>query len=169
VITLTIFFHIICSEGVIIVYQRYVVREGDTIESIANQYNILAEEIVRANRLMPGMILRPGQELLIPPSKETTIFFPYEVKPGDNLYAIATRYNIKPEVIALVNGIDLNDYIYPGQILLIPKEGIKVYVTVEGDTINDVARIFNTTVNKLLLDNENIYLMEDQLLIFKGR
>ena len=52
---------------------------------------------------------------------------------------------------------------------MIPKEGIKVYVTVEGDTINDVARIFNTTVNKLLLDNENIYLMEDQLLIFKGR
>jgi len=150
-------------------YQRYIAKAGDTISSVARAYNISVEELVRTNRLSQSYTLIPGMELLIPPTREQTNFFPYEVKTGDTLYSIAQRYNVRPEIIALTNGIDLNQYIYKGQILLIPKEGVKVYVTREGDTIKDVTRILNTTINKLLLDNEKIYLMEDQLIVYKEK
>lgn len=150
-------------------YERHVVRTGDTISSIANRYDIPIEELLRINRLNPDSILMVGQELFIPPKKQTPNFFPYEVQPGDTLFGIGMKYNVKPEIIALTNGIDLNSYIYPGQLLLVPKEGIRIYVTSAGDTINDVLRIFNTTIDKIMLDNEKIYLMEDQLIIYKDR
>ncbi len=150
-------------------HQRYVARFGDTVVSVAKNHNITVEELIKANRLMQPYILRPGMELLIPPRREQTNFFPYEVKSGDTLYSIAQRYKVKPEIIALANGIDLNQYIYPKQILLIPKEGVRVYVTKDGDTIDDVAKMLNTTINKLLLDNKKIYLLEEQLIMHREK
>ena len=66
----------------------------------------------------------------------------YNIKTGDNLYQIARKYNINPDLLAALNGLNMNDYIYPGQVLMIPKSGYSYYLTKEGDTIDTVANTF---------------------------
>ena len=53
----------------------------------------------------------------------STYFTYYTIESGDNLYEIARKYNINPKLLAAINGIKDNEYIYPNQELLIPKSG----------------------------------------------
>jgi len=50
---------------------------------------------------------------------------------------------------------------------LIPKNNYSYYLTAEGDTLDSVAGMFNVNKNKLLEENEIIYLLADQLLVHK--
>ncbi len=43
------------------------VQEGDTLESIANNYIVPVEDIRKLNKLSPNAELKAGQKLLIPP------------------------------------------------------------------------------------------------------
>ena len=110
--------------------------------------------------------LREGMEIIVP--KESKDYFNYYVvEKGDSLYAIARKYNINPSLLASMNGIDLDDYIYPNQQILIPKSGYSYYITAEGDTIEEVIKVFNSNKNKFLEENPTIYLMAGQLLVNK--
>ena len=46
----------------------------------------------------------------------------YEIKKGDTLYQISKEYNVNTKLLAQLNGLNLDDYIYPGQTILIPKK-----------------------------------------------
>ncbi|MDE7478143.1 MAG: LysM peptidoglycan-binding domain-containing protein, partial [Lachnospiraceae bacterium] len=63
--------------------------------------------------------------------------------------------------------IEVDDYIYPNQELLIPRTGVQIYITKENDTLKDMTRKFGTSAEKLTMMNENIYLLPEQLLVFK--
>ncbi len=91
----------------------------------------------------------------------------YKIKKGDNLYQIGKSYNVNPALIAILNGLNLNDYIYPNETIMVPKEGYSYYVTKSGDTLNLVANTFNTSVSNILRNNETIYLQEGQLIVNK--
>ncbi len=91
----------------------------------------------------------------------------YTIKKGDNLYQIAKKYNVNPTLLAVLNGLNANDYIYPDQVIMVPKEGFAYYITKEGDTLNLVANTFNTNTSNLLKYNQTIYLQEGQLLVNK--
>lgn len=144
----------------------YIVKENDTLESIANYFNIPASEIIKANSLVSPYTLKVNQTLNIP-TTVAAIFDYYTIKEGDTLYKIATENNINVNTLAQINGIDTNEYIYPGQTLLIPKQGIITYITGMGDTISSVSRFFNTTPQELIYNNNNIYLLPDQLIVFR--
>lgn len=96
-----------------------------------------------------------------------TYFTYYKIEKGDNLYEISRRYNINPKLLAAINGIGNNEYIYPGQELMIPKSGYSYYITGEGDTLTGVAEAFKTTKENVLRFNKTIYLLPDQLLVYK--
>ena len=84
----------------------------------------------------------------------------YVVKKGDNLYNIAKRYNVDEKTIELLNGLKENEYIYPGQKLLIPKDN--VYITKENDSVK---KLLDSGIE---LDNlYNIYLQKDQIIFYK--
>ena len=89
------------------------------------------------------------------------------IEKGDSLYAIARKYNINPELLASMNGLNMEDYIYPGQELLIPKNGYSYYITKEGDTLGLVSSMFKTNIPSLLNDNSTVYLTEGQILVHK--
>ncbi len=91
----------------------------------------------------------------------------YVIKNGDTLYKIASNNNINPELLATLNGLNIDDYIYPNQEILIPNNNYSYYITVDGDTIDEVIRIFNSNINKFINDNNNIYLKSGQLLVNK--
>ncbi len=91
----------------------------------------------------------------------------YTIKQGDNLYQIAKKNNVNPTLLSIINGLNISDYIYPNQTIMIPKSNYAYYITKEGDTLNLVAETFNTTTNNLLKYNPSIYLQEGQLIVNK--
>ena len=93
-------------------------------------------------------------------------FTTYTIEKGDNLYSIAKKYNINPTLLAALNGLNMNDYIYPNQEIMIPKSDYSYYITNEGDTIDLVCDKFNCNKNDMI-NNNTIYLMAGQLLINK--
>ena len=108
-------------------------------------------------------------DLIIVPNKKNNddIFVKYQIKNGDTLYMIAKNYGINPNTLALLNGLNKDDYIYTNQEIIIPRENVKVYITKEGDTIDTVLNNFNITFEELKKQNNNIYLEEDQLMVYK--
>ncbi len=145
-------------------YKVYRVGSYDTWESIASKFHTNVETLQNLNGIS---MLIPGSEIVVPKVVEEDNFTVYTVQKGDNLYDIARRYNSSVEVLLNANGLEKDDYLYPGQELLIPKKGIKMNVVKEGKTLNEVAADLGVSQNSLLEDNENIYLLPDQLLIVK--
>ncbi len=66
-----------------------------------------------------------------------------------------------------MNGLNMEDYIYPNQEILIPKNNYSYYITKEGDTLDTVSTMFKTNVPNLLDNNKTIYLSEGQILVNK--
>ena len=91
----------------------------------------------------------------------------YTIKKGDTIYGISKQYNINPELLSLVNGLNMNDYIYDGQKILIPKSGYSYYLTRSGDSLNDVLNLFNTNYNDFNIMNKDILLEEGQIFAYK--
>ena len=89
----------------------------------------------------------------------------YTIQKGDNLYAIAKKYNVNPILLATINGLNQSDYIYPEQVIMIPKSDFAYYITKEGDTLELVAKTFNTNEETLIKYNPTIYLQEGQLIV----
>ena len=127
----------------------YIVRQGDTLESIASFYNIPTSEIIRANNLQYPYTLTTDMALNIPVSI-INIFDYYNIKQGDTLYSIAEKNNISVNNLSSINGLDVNEYIYPGQTILIPKPNVVTYITSMGDTLTKVAEFFNTTKQDII-------------------
>jgi murein DD-endopeptidase MepM/ murein hydrolase activator NlpD len=77
----------------------------------------------------------------------------YEVQPGDNLFAIAEKYNLKPETILWGNFEVLRDnpqYLSPGQeINILPVDGV-YYQWEAGDTLEGVAAFFKVDPEAIL-------------------
>lgn len=71
-------------------------------------------------------------------------YFEYKVKKGDSLYSIAKKYDT---TVALLTDINMltNSVIFPGQVLLIPKNSnmedvyFENYVIKPGDTVETIA------------------------------
>ena len=144
----------------------YIVKRGDTLEDIVNLYNIPRAEIIRINNLSAPYNLFEGQTLNIPTGMYN-IFNYYTVKKNDTLYAIATANGIDVDTLAQINGLENKEYIYTNQMLLIPKPNISLYITKDGDTISSVSNYFNTTPEAITYSNKNIYLLPEQLIVYR--
>lgn len=147
--------------------EKYIVKEGDTLLSIAEAFHVRVIDLITENKLEDIYILTPGMELMIPVDMPLG-FTAYTVKKGDSLYAIARELgNITPTQLAEVNGLEINEYIYPNQRLIVPKSGVKVYITKDGDTIRTVAEEIGTSDKNLVVYNPNIYLLPEQLIAYE--
>jgi murein DD-endopeptidase MepM/ murein hydrolase activator NlpD len=88
------------------------------------------------------------------PSKPRTEVTSYTVQKGDTLFAIATKYNIKPETILWSNYDVLKDnpdFITPGQTLfLLPTDGL-YYEWQEGDRLDVIASNYGVAPDDIIL------------------
>ena len=125
----------------------YTVKRGDTLYSIAKQYDVSIDDLLEYNQLF-NTILTIGQQLVIPiddNSSDNNIV--YVVKNGDTLYSIAKRYNVDVDLLKNYNNLDDN-MIAVGQKLTIPNtnEFITYYVRTN-DTLESIAKRFNRNVD----------------------
>lgn len=112
----------------ITVFERYTVKEGDTLYKIASEKGVSIDLIVEANNLDDPNLIYAGQELLIPlPIEFPVVYIPYEVEEGDTLSSIAERFGVSTSLILKANPkIENPDKIYPKENIYIPIQ-IPVY------------------------------------------
>lgn len=143
-------------------YGIYKIQNGDTLESLAKRYGVSPEILKNLNQNSNFAV---GSNIIVPTMNE--YFEIYTIEKGDNLYNIARRYNTDYNLLALLNGINVDDYIYPNTTILVPKRDVKYYITKDNDTLLSVNRLLGGNINKFLSQNNNIYLEEGQLIVYK--
>lgn len=148
-------------------FDKYSLKNGENLESVAKMFNTDVEMLKSINNIYFDDQIRVGMDIIVPKNKEQYFNY-YVIESGDNLYAIARRYNINPELLASMNGLEMDDYIYPNQEILIPKSGYSYYITKDGDTLDTVANIFKVNRNELLENNSIIYLLAGQIMVKKN-
>lgn len=143
-------------------YDIYMMQFGDTIDSVAKSYGTTTEILRNLN---PNSSFAVGSNIIVPTTRE--YFDVYTIEKGDTLYNIARKYNTDFNLLALLNGINVSDYIYPSTTILVPKKDVKYYLSKENDTLLGINNLLSSDLSKLLKQNQNIYLKEGQLIIYK--
>ena len=98
---------------------------------------------------------------------ESPYYSLYEIKKGDSLYKISKEFNVNTKLLAELNGLNIDDYIYLEQILLVPKKDVSYYITKDGDTLYTVSNVFDTKESNIVSQNKTIYLLPGQMIFLK--
>jgi membrane-bound lytic murein transglycosylase D len=118
----------------LIKYHVYTVKSGDTLSALARHYGVTVAHITEYNRGVRPNTLQIGTRLIIPAFKNVG---PYQgaaanepppanftgthvVEKGETLWAIARAYNVRPETLAQVNNMNLQDTLSIGRTLNVP-------------------------------------------------
>lgn len=123
-----------------VTWERYKIRSGDSLSTIAKRYKISVTSLRTINKLRNNNI-RAGKTLMVPiaakPGQHYTYSFDeriakryaavakkqggqkidYTVKSGDSLWTISRRYKVSTAKLARWNSIAPHDPIKPGQVL----------------------------------------------------
>lgn len=155
-------------------HREYVVRAGDTLSQIATRTGASVTEIRRTNQIQ-GDLIRVGQTLRIPSAggsiedpdtatvaAATSRSTEYTVRPGDNLWSIARRHDMRVAEITAANGITADAVLQPGQVLRMPRSSSNVasaqanhsnrridYEIRSGDSLEAISRRFRVAINDL--------------------
>jgi len=129
----------------------YIVQKGDSLYQIAKKYNTTVDELKKINNLTSNT-LSIGQKIILPTksSQDTTEYEYYIVQKGDSLYQIGLKYNITTGELKKINNLSSN-LLNIGQKLKVPrmKESYTTYIVQKGDSLYQIAKKYNTTVNEL--------------------
>jgi membrane-bound lytic murein transglycosylase D len=142
---------------------RYRVKYGDTLWDIAVAHGVSVTQLKRANRLSSNKIYA-GRILTIPGGgadkyDDGSRYYKYTVKRGDTLWKIASRNGTTVSVIKRANSLTSNR-IYAGMTLMVPgrissntgslaEKDFILYTIKKGDSLWEIAKAFNVTVNDL--------------------
>lgn len=94
----------------------YVVKSGDTIEKIANTYEIKISTITESNRITKNTTLKEGLSLEFP-SIDGVL---YKIKGGETLWDLANDNNININDLIKINKLQASEKLKLGQKLVIP-------------------------------------------------
>ena len=88
-------------------------------------------------------------------------FTAYTVKPGDTLFNISQKYNIKWDLIAQVNNLAEPYVLHAGQTIKIPQATTsqvadKIYTVGSGESLSIIAQKFNVTPDDIIAVNPNL-------------
>lgn len=108
----------------------YMVKEGDTLGSIAQNYGINSNTIKWANGLDDSDFIKPGDQLFILPVSGVK----YKIKSGDNIADLAKKYKAKEEEIIAFNDLPANGALKEGDEIIIPDGEIEETRRIAGTT-----------------------------------
>lgn len=145
----------------------YTVKKGDTLYSLAKEFDTSVEMLQEVNSL-PSELIKAGQKLEVPMEAEAGI---YIVKKGDTLFSLAKKYGVTVIDLKRENKL-VNDSIYVGQALSVPTHGFEnnegIYIVNPGDTLFNISQRFDVSLKELKQANglkEDMVLIGQQLVI----
>ncbi|MFQ3547996.1 MAG: M23 family metallopeptidase [Termitinemataceae bacterium] len=123
----------------------HMVKKGDTLYSIARQYQVPYQDIAKLNNIKDPSAIKVGQKLTIPGTAKVIVqseaektesrpadgfssggrdnFITYKVKKGDTLFGIARAYSVTVETIRSLNNLKESSILKEGMLLKIPATG----------------------------------------------
>ncbi|MBN9390499.1 MAG: LysM peptidoglycan-binding domain-containing protein [Chloroflexi bacterium] len=142
--------------------QTIIIKDGDTLQSLATEHNVSLETLLYANNLIePDSPLTPGQKLVVPPITGML----HIGNPGDTIGSIANKYGVDPQVIINykfnnLEGADPSTSLKTLQEVMVPggsmpmRDKLYLYTVRSGDTLKSVATKFGISTDTLLNNNE---------------
>jgi len=118
-------------------YLEYQTKEGDSLWTIARQFQLSIQQVAQVNNIEQDQRLSPGQLIKIPKNEEdhsnSSSVVPtviHTVQGGESIWDIAQQYRLSQEHISSVNDLNKPDALSIGQVIKIPidntkKEGAK--------------------------------------------
>ena len=113
--------------------KSYVIQGGDSLGSIANQFDLTTADLLTANGIADPDLIAVGQELTIPEKSKTADatagtnvgpqrsgFYYYTVQPGETISELAQAFNTSRLAILEYNGLPDEQTIYAGLEIRIP-------------------------------------------------
>lgn len=94
--------------------ETYIVKDGDTLSSVANDFGVTSDSIRWSNGLS-GESLETGSELKIPPVNGIV----YQVEEGDTVDSLAERYSADKQKLIEMNDAELSG-LKTGDYIIIP-------------------------------------------------
>jgi LysM repeat protein len=164
------------KEGSPYKYREYVVKNGDSLTSIAGGFGISVTDLKNANGLSSDEV-RIGMKLIIPDSQipmrvvrvspNLNDISNYVVKKGDALSIIASKYRVSIKDLKSANNLKSNE-VEIGMKLIIPDSQIPMrvvrvspnlndinnYVVKKGDTLSMIASKYRVSVRELKSVND---------------
>lgn len=155
----------------------HVVKKGDTFKDLAKEFNVTINSILTANPGADPNELQVGQVICIPKpvtTPESSITYQnmteerekalpfclnYTIKKGDTFRDLARKFNTTIEAIMLANPNSDPYDLQIGQVICIPQiQAVNcIYRTIrQGDTFNELARIYNVDVEAIINANPNL-------------
>ena len=71
-------------------YDKYLIKQGDTLSTIAKKFNTNEKIILDLNNIPFPDMLRAGKEIIVPINKEKYFEY-YTIKKGDTLWGLAKK------------------------------------------------------------------------------
>ncbi|MFQ3620958.1 MAG: M23 family metallopeptidase [Spirochaetales bacterium] len=93
-------------------FLKHTLVEGETLYSLARQYKIPLDSLLKANNITDPTKVRVGTSILIPQV--------YIIQKGDTLYGIARKFGVKLQHLLEANSLAAEGVIKPGNTLYIP-------------------------------------------------
>lgn len=147
-------------------YQIYQIQFNDTLESIAKQFNTTANNLKHINGITNTLPM-VGISIIVPKTENGNERYNiYTIQKDDSLYSISKKYDIPVNTLVRINGLNQNDYLYPGQELIVPKANDGIYMTTVDDTIEKVSKNTGTSIMDLINYNEDIFLIPEQIIFY---
>jgi LysM repeat protein len=119
----------------------HTVASGETVSTIAQEYEISVATILWENDLNAYSVIRPGQKLAILPTSGVS----YAISRGDTLASIAQKYSVAAGDIADFNKIADSSVLRAGQKIIIPG-GQKRYTAPVQTSYSGLAALKNIVI-----------------------
>lgn len=137
--------------------RTYTVQPGDTLQSIAQRFNVSLDALLIRNNIIDPNRIRSGQVLVIP---GTVVTLPrtHTIQPGERLTDIAIRYNTTVEALRQANNLAPGAALIAGQVLTLPPTGgpttfARTHIVDRGETLKSIAERYGTTWQALAAAN----------------
>lgn len=143
----------------------YTIIPGDSYFGLARRFNITIAALIAANPGVEPTNLQLGQQICVPvpPTGEPCPGgFVYIIQTGDTFFSIANQFGTVVPALRAANPIVDPDRLLVGQPICVPARspiscpGGRVYKIVAGDTLSNIARRFNSSVEALISANPGI-------------
>ncbi|MFN3392385.1 MAG: peptidoglycan DD-metalloendopeptidase family protein [Meiothermus ruber] len=107
--------------------RAYVVRRGDTVQSVARRFGLTMLGLVSANPSLQSLDrLEVGSTLYIPTGEPGLLL---RLKQGETIQDLAQRFGLSVATVAKANGLDSPTDVRPGDLILLP--GVQARTTYE--------------------------------------
>lgn len=147
----------------------YTVTDGDTLYSIAQNFNVSAETLLRLNPTLDPNNLMVGSEICLVSETGSDVICPYgsvayNIAAGDTLFTIAQRFDTTVDALLLFNPTLNAGNLQVGQRICIMRPLMPLpacdtqnyYVIMRGDTLSAIAAVYGVSVADIIQLNPTL-------------